>query len=69
MPMELDIYGVYLPGFFGLMLAAYVTTLLFRYVAGRIGFYSLVWHRALFDFAVYLLVLAVFVSFSLKLGR
>ncbi|WP_454685360.1 DUF1656 domain-containing protein [Ancylobacter moscoviensis] len=69
MPMELDIYGVYLPGFFGLMLAAYVTTLLLRYIAGRTGFYALVWHRALFDFAVYLLVLAVFVSFSLKLGR
>lgn len=67
--MELDIYGVYLPGFFGLTLAAYVTTLLLRYIAGRTGFYALVWHRALFDFAVYLLVLAVFVSFSLKLGR
>jgi hypothetical protein len=67
MPYELDIYGVYLPGFFGLMLAAYMATLSIRYLAGRVGFYALVWHRALFDLSVYVLVLGALFSLASKL--
>jgi len=67
MPADLDIHGVYLPGFFGLMLAAYLATLLIRAVAGRLGFYALVWHRALFDLALYLLVLGGLFFLTFKL--
>jgi RND family efflux transporter MFP subunit len=64
MPVELDIYGVYLPGFFALMLAAYVTTRVLWRIAGKAGFYSLVWHQTLFDYALYVLVLGAFVALS-----
>ncbi len=69
MPIELDIYGVYLPGFFGLMLAAYIVTLAIRYVASRIGFYSLIWHRAMFDLAIYVLVLGALFSLASKIPQ
>lgn len=67
--MEFDIYGVYLPGFFALMLVAYLVTLLLRCIAGRIGVYSIVWHRALFDFCIYLLVLSALFTASVKFVR
>ncbi len=69
MPAEIDIYGVYVPGFFGLMLAAYICTSVIRRVAGRTGLYALVWHRALFDLAVYVLVLGAFFALALKFTR
>ena len=67
MPFELDIGGVYLPGFFGLMLAAYIVTSIISAVASRMGFYTLVWHRALFDLSVYVLVLGALFSLTLKI--
>jgi len=54
---EFDIYGVYVPSFLVLMLAAYAVNRALRGVIGRTGFYALVWHRALFDLALYVLVL------------
>lgn len=57
---DLDIYGVYLPGFFAIMLAAYLASVALRFVAGRLGLYAYVWHRALFDLAVYVLILGAF---------
>ncbi|GGC65280.1 DUF1656 domain-containing protein [Chelatococcus reniformis] len=67
MPLELDLYGVYLPGVFGLMLAAYLIVRGLRAVAARTGFYALVWHRALFDLAVYVIVLDALFSYTSKL--
>lgn len=66
MPFELDLYGVYLPGFFGLMLVAFLVTTLFHRLASRVHFYALVWHRALFNLALYVLVLGAlfFLSFE-----
>jgi hypothetical protein len=63
---DLDIYGVYVPGFFLLMLAAYLLHRGMRYLAGLSGFYSLVWHRALFDLAAYVLILGGLFSLVLK---
>ncbi|MBC9881416.1 DUF1656 domain-containing protein [Bradyrhizobium sp. INPA01-394B] len=64
MPPELNIYGLYVPGFFGLMLAAYITSLVVRHVASQTGFYALVWHRAAFDLAVYAIILGIFFSLT-----
>ncbi|WP_454634894.1 DUF1656 domain-containing protein [Bradyrhizobium cenepequi] len=64
MPPELNIYGVYIPGFFGLMLAAYITSLVVRHAASRTGFYAFVWHRAAFDLAVYIIILGIFFSMT-----
>jgi hypothetical protein len=56
---EFDIYGVYVPAF-----AIYAAiALLFQIAIIRLldarNFYRLVWHRALFDLAIYVIVLGV----------
>lgn len=55
---EFDIYGVYFPAFavfaaIALLIQVVVINRLFN----AIGFYRLVWHRALFDLAVYVILL------------
>ena len=56
MPAEIDIFGVYLPTFLLLALAAMVVTRLIARVLTWIGFDQLIWHRALFDLALFVLV-------------
>ena len=55
---EFDIYGVYFPAF---AIFAAIALLLQIVVINRLldalGFYRLVWHRALFDLAVYVILL------------
>jgi hypothetical protein len=55
---EFDIYGVYFPAF---AIFAAIAFLLQVLVINRflrsIGFYRWVWHRALFDLAVYVILL------------
>ena len=57
MPGEISIYGVYIPSLLVWMLAAFVITSAARAVLTRVGFYKLVWHRSLFNLALYALVL------------
>lgn len=57
MPAELDLYGVYFPRLLILMLITFGLSMLIRKVLGRTGFYVLVWHRGLFDIALYVLLL------------
>jgi hypothetical protein len=59
-PPEIDIHGVYVPGFLALMFAAYLTSRLIRGLFRRAGFYALVWPRALFDIALYVVILGAF---------
>jgi hypothetical protein len=57
---EFDIYGVYFPAF-----AVFAAIALLLQVAvinrllGPLGFYRWVWHRALFDLAIYVILLGV----------
>jgi hypothetical protein len=57
---EFDIYGVYFPAF---AVFAAIAFLLQIIVINRLldatGFYRLVWHRALFDLAIYVILLGV----------
>jgi hypothetical protein len=57
---EFDIYGVYFPAF---AVFAAIALLLQVFVINRllnaVGFYRVVWHRALFDLAVYVILLGV----------
>ena len=57
---EFDIYGVYFPAF---AVFAAIALLLQIVVINRFldacGFYRLVWHRALFDLAIYVILLGV----------
>ncbi|MDB5412925.1 MAG: rane protein [Rubritepida sp.] len=57
MRAEIDIYGVYVPSFLILMLGAYVVMQILRRILVRTGFYAFVWHRALFNLSLYVLIL------------
>jgi hypothetical protein len=65
---EIDIFGVFVPSILVLMFIAYLINLVLRTVLTRTGLYGLVWHRTLFDLAIYVLVLGlvVIVSHGLK---
>ncbi|MCK9917602.1 DUF1656 domain-containing protein [Microbacteriaceae bacterium K1510] len=62
MPAEIDIYGVYVPSLLALMAVTLVLSLGLRRLLARLGAYAYVWHRGLFDLAVYVLLLGA-VSF------
>jgi len=54
---DLDIGGVFLPLLLVLMLFTYVLFLGVHALLNRVHFYRLVWHRALFNVALYALLL------------
>ncbi len=56
---ELDIYGVFIPTLGAMALVAFVLNAILRRLLARIGFYRLVWHRPLFDAAMYVCLLSV----------
>jgi hypothetical protein len=64
MRYELDIDGVLVPALLLWLLVAYGLSLLLRPILRRSGFYRLVWHRALFDFAIYVCLLGSVIYLS-----
>ena len=64
MRYELDIYGVLVPALLLWLIAAYALSAVVTRIMQRFGFYRLVWHRALFNFALYVCLLGVVVYFS-----
>lgn len=56
---EFDIYGVYFPAFAVFAAIAFLLQLVIKRPLNAIGFYRLVWHRALFDLAIYVILLGV----------
>lgn len=64
MPPELDVYGVFIPSFFVVAIIAYVLTQALIGVLARIGFYRLVWHRALLNVALYVCIVGALFSAS-----
>ena len=61
---EFDIYGVFVPDLLVWALVALSLTGVLRKVLAWVGFYRLVWHRALFDTALFVILLAVVVALS-----
>lgn len=57
MTNELDLYGVYVPGLLVVMLASLVVTSIVRRALAWCGVYAFVWHRGLFDIALYVVLL------------
>jgi hypothetical protein len=57
MRSELDLFGVYVPGLLCCGLLALAVNTALRRVLGSVGFYRMVWHRALFDLAMFIVVL------------
>ena len=56
---EFDIYGVYFPAFAVFAAIAFVFQLVIKRLLDAFGVYRFVWHRALFDLAIYVILLAV----------
>jgi Protein of unknown function (DUF1656) len=65
---EIDISGIFVPAVLVLMLIAYLLSLAVRMVFGRIGLYRFVWHRSVFDLAVYVMLLGIVVIVSHRLS-
>jgi hypothetical protein len=64
---EIDIYGVYLPAVLVLMLVSYLFCLIVTRVFARVGLYRFIWHRSIFDLAIYVIVLGIVVIVSHRL--
>jgi protein AaeX len=58
---EVNIFGIYVAPFAVMMVAAWLITIPLRHFGDRLGIARYVWHRALFDFAVYVIVLSLIV--------
>jgi hypothetical protein len=66
---DLDVYGVFLPALFAWMLLAFAISLPLRRLLAWSGFYRLVWHRPLFDIALYVVLLGAVVFLTIQLTR
>ncbi|MEN7531528.1 MULTISPECIES: DUF1656 domain-containing protein [unclassified Cupriavidus] len=64
MPGEFSIYGVFIPSLLVWMFAAFLITSGARAVLTRVGFYRLVWHRSLFNLALYAIILGGVVALA-----
>lgn len=65
MNSELNIYGVFVPALFAWALIALALGWLLRRALAWSGFYRLVWHRPLFDLALYVVLLGAVVSLAI----
>ena len=61
---EIDIYGVLVPSLLLWLIVAYALSALVRRLMQRFDLYRLVWHRALFDFAIFVCLLGGVVYLS-----
>jgi hypothetical protein len=64
MTHEIDIYGVFVPDLMVWVVLAFLLSVPVRRLLGAIGFYRLVWHRALFDLALFVIVLGGVIAAS-----
>ncbi|KDP86961.1 membrane protein [Cupriavidus sp. SK-3] len=64
---EIDVYGVFVPTLLALMLVTFAIATCMRALLARLGFYRLVWHRSLFNLAIYLIVLGGVVAIARSL--
>jgi protein-S-isoprenylcysteine O-methyltransferase Ste14 len=61
---EVSIYGLYGPPLLLLTLAALVVSRLINLVLAKTGFYRVVWHPALFDFSLFVIVLGALTYYT-----
>jgi hypothetical protein len=54
---ELSLYGVFVPALLVWSVLAVLATMVLRAILRWIGFYRIVWHAALFDVAVFVILL------------
>jgi uncharacterized protein DUF1656 len=68
MRSELDLFGVFVPGLLFCGSLAFVLNAVLRRGLAQAGFYRLVWHRALFDLALFIAVLGAVVWLTAAMG-
>lgn len=69
MNAELDLAGIYFPTLLASLVLAALPFLILRAIFQRTGLYRWIWHRALFDIAIYVvLVAAIDRNYSLLIG-
>jgi hypothetical protein len=59
--VEIDVFGVLISPLIPLMVLAGIITIALRVVAVRLGWVRGIWHPALFEFSVFLIVLTAVV--------
>jgi len=64
MRYEIDLFGVLMPSLLVWLVITYVVGALMRPLLERAGVYRYVWHRALFDLALYVCLLGGVVYLS-----
>jgi Protein of unknown function (DUF1656) len=64
MRYDLNIYGVYVPALLLLLVITYALSALLSRLLVRLDLYRHVWHRALFDLAIFVCLLGVVVYLS-----
>lgn len=57
MSAEFSLYGLYIPTLLALAIFALICTRVLGRFLMRVGFYRLVWHPALFEFALFFILL------------
>ena len=63
---ELDFYGLFISPLLPLTILALLLSLLLRMIFARSGIYRLVWHRPLFDLAVFVILLGALVGLTAR---
>jgi hypothetical protein len=63
---EFDIYGVLVPTLLVWLVVAYGAYVAVRYALGAAGAYRFIWHRPLFDVALYVVLLGAIVFVAAK---
>jgi len=59
--VETNVFGVYVAPIVPMMIVALLITLALRWLALALGLFRWIWHPALFEFSVYLIVLTAVV--------
>ena len=62
MTHEIDLYGVFVPDILVWMVVTYVVSIPVRRILGALGLYRLVWHRALANVALYVILLGATIA-------
>lgn len=68
MRSELDVFGVFVPGLLCCGLVAFALNTMLRRLLALSGFYRVVWHRSLFDLALFVVVLGAVVWLTALVG-
>jgi protein AaeX len=67
--VEIDVFGVYIAPMALMLLVAWLILVPLRRLASRFGVERHVWHPALFEFAVFMIVLSSIVLLVASRGR